>query len=89
MMKKLKVRENDLENKSIITLKYGVKSIDVEVSLELRLSELESLLPEIMLDCGLGEPNKKVSLRLQGKALDSDRTFRELSLWDGTILTIS
>ena len=57
MMKKLKVRENDLENKSIITLKYGVKSIDVEVSLELRLSELESLLPEIMLDYGLGEPN--------------------------------
>ena len=89
MMKKLKVRENDLENKSIITLKYGVKSIDVEVSLELRLSELESLLPEIMLDYGLGEANKKVSLRLQGKALDSDRTFRELSLWDGTILTIS
>ena len=78
-----------MEDKSIITLKYGGKSIDVEVPLEIKLSELERVLPEIMLDYGLESPKEKISLQNRGKVLDSDRTFRELSLWDGTILTIS
>lgn len=78
-----------MEDKSIITLKHGGKSIDVEVPLEIKLSELERVLPEIMLDYGLENPKEKISLQNRGKVLDSDRTFRELSLWDGTILTIS